>query len=390
MRRLQILVSVLVLVDTMLYAALVPLLPHFASELHLSKAGAGALVAAYAAGALLGGLPGGRAAARLGPRRAVLIGLTLMGLSSIGFAFADTFGTLVIARAIQGAGSAFTWAGAFSWLISSAPRAQRGEMIGRAMGAAVFGELMGPVLGVAAVALGRASVFAGLAGLALVLAVLTIQIDAASTAEPASVTLRSALRARRFTHGLLLLAIGSLLFGVLSVLAPLRLAAAGWGAAAIGGTWLVASAFEAFESPFIGRLSDSRGAMTPARLALIASVPVSLALATGASPIIYAPLVVLAGMAYGALFTPSFSLVSEGAESAGLAQGMGFGLMNAAWAVGAMIGPAAAGAIAGVTGDAIPFVLAATSCAAALVFLRFSVDLPAVLRSRASGSSSAG
>ena len=46
MRRLQILVSVLVLVDTMLYAALVPLLPHFARQLHLSKAGAGTLVAA--------------------------------------------------------------------------------------------------------------------------------------------------------------------------------------------------------------------------------------------------------------------------------------------------------------------------------------------------------
>jgi MFS family permease len=389
-RRLQILVSVLVLVDTMLYAALVPLLPHFARELHLSKAGAGTLVAAYAAGALIGGLPGGRAAARLGPRRAVLIGLTLMGLSSIGFAFADAFGTLVIARAIQGAGSAFTWAGAFSWLISSAPRAQRGEMIGRTMGAAVFGELMGPVLGVAAVALGRATVFAGLAGLAVILAILTVQIDAASTAEPASVTLRSALRARRFTNGLVLLAIGSMLFGVLSVLAPLRLAAAGWGAAAIGGTWLVASAFEAFESPFIGRLSDSRGAMTPARLALLASVPVSLALATGANPAIYAPLVVLAGMAYGALFTPSFSLVSEGAESAGLAQGMGFGLMNAAWAVGAMVGPAAAGTIAGATGDAIPFVLAAGGCVAALIFLRPSVDLPAVLGSRASRSSSAG
>ena len=101
MRRLQILVSVLVLVDTMLYAALVPLLPHFARELHLSKAGAGILVAAYAGGALIGGVPGGRAAARLGPRRAVLIGLTLMGLSSIGFAFANAFGTLVVARAMR-------------------------------------------------------------------------------------------------------------------------------------------------------------------------------------------------------------------------------------------------------------------------------------------------
>ena len=49
------------------------------------------LVAAYAAGALVGGLPGGAAAARLGARRAVLVGLTLMGLASLGFAFAHGF-----------------------------------------------------------------------------------------------------------------------------------------------------------------------------------------------------------------------------------------------------------------------------------------------------------
>ncbi len=100
-------------------------------------------------------------------------------------------------------------------------------------------------------------------------------------------------------------------------------------------------------------------------------MPVSLALATDASPAIYVPLMVLAGMAYGALFTPSFSLVSEGAESAGLAQGMAFGLMNASWAVGAMAGPAIAGAIASATGDTTPFVLAAVGCAlAAWLFSR--------------------
>lgn len=377
------LVSVLVLVDTMLYAALTPLLPHFARELQLSKAAAGALVAAYAAGALIGGLPGGRAAARLGPRRAVLAGLALMGLASVGFAFADSFATLLIARMIQGMGSAFTWAGAFAWLMSSTPRAQRGEAIGRAMGAAVAGELLGPVIGVAAGAAGRTIVFTGLAGLAVILAVLTVQIDAESTAESVEVTLRSALRARRFTGGLLLLAVASMLFGVLSVLAPLHLAAAGWGAAAIGATFLVGAAFEASESPFIGRLSDSRGATTPARLGLLASIPVSLALATGASPGIYAPLVVLAGMAYGALFTPSFALVSEGAERAGLAQGMAFGLMNAAWATGAMLGPAAAGTIAGATGDAIPFVLSAAACVGMLVLLRAWTRLPSPLRSQA-------
>ena len=55
MRRLLLLVAVLVFVDTMLYAALAPLLPTFADDLGLSKARAGALVAAYAAGALVGG-----------------------------------------------------------------------------------------------------------------------------------------------------------------------------------------------------------------------------------------------------------------------------------------------------------------------------------------------
>jgi MFS family permease len=383
MRRLQILVAVLVLVDTMLYAALTPLLPHFSRELHLSKASAGVLVAAYAAGALIGGLPGGRAAARLGPRRAVLMGLLLMGLSSIGFAFANAYGTLVLARMIQGIGSAFTWAGAFAWLMCNTPREQRGEVIGRAMGAAVVGELLGPVIGIAAGAIGRTAVFGALALFAVVLAALTVQIDAESVLEPVQVTLRSALKARQFASGLVLLAVASMLFGVLGVLAPLHLAAAGWGATAIGATWLISAALEASQSPFIGRFSDRHGALTPARLALTAAIPVSLALALGASPVVYAPLVIVAGMIYGALFTPSFSLVSEGAERAGLAQGMAFGLMNAAWALGAMVGPAAAGTIAVATGDAIPFVLAAAGCVGALVFLRPTVRVPAPARSHA-------
>src|SRR5438270_150491 len=67
MRRLLLLVSVLVFADTMLYAALTPLLPHFAHALHLAKSQAGALVAAYAIGALIGAVPGGLAAVCMAP-----------------------------------------------------------------------------------------------------------------------------------------------------------------------------------------------------------------------------------------------------------------------------------------------------------------------------------
>src|SRR5205085_8055561 len=135
----------------------------FAHEFGLSKSRAGVLVAAYAGGALVAGLGGGVAATRLGARRAVLIGLTLVGLASLGFAFAGGFWTLFAARLVQGGGSGFTWAGAFAWLLAVAPRERRGELLGSAMGAAIFGALFGPVVGAAAALLGRAPVFGSLA-----------------------------------------------------------------------------------------------------------------------------------------------------------------------------------------------------------------------------------
>jgi MFS family permease len=41
---------------------------------------------------------------------------------------------------------------------------------------------------------------------------------------------------------------------------------------------------------------------------------------------------------------------------------MAFGMMNAAWALGAMAGPAGAGILAEATGEQLPFLLAAVAC----------------------------
>ena len=370
MRRLLLLTGVIVFVDTMLYAALTPLLPHFAHELGLSKTRAGGLVAAFAAGALMGGLPGGIASTRLGARRSVLVGLAGMAVASIGFAFAGSFWSLFAARFVQGCSSGFTWAGALAWLLAATPRARRGEVIGAALGAAVFGALFGPVIGAAAALAGRAAVFCVLAALTVVLGAWTARLAAPAPEERSAVGLPRALRNRRFAAGLVLMALASLLFGVLGVLGPLHLARAGWGAAAIGGIWLVGAACETVQAPLLGRLLDRRGRLLPVRVSLAASALASLGLATGARPLLYVPLIVAAEATYGALFTPAFALIADGAEGAGLAQGMAFGFMNAAWALGAVVGPAAGGAIAGVTGDWIPFVLAAFVCAFALAATR--------------------
>jgi MFS family permease len=166
------------------------------------------------------------------------------------------------------------------------------------------------------------------------------------------------------------MALPSLLWGVLSTLAPLRLADAGWGATAIGAAWLVGAGFETVLSPIAGRVLDRRGVVLPVQTALVVGAAVSVGLAFSPRPLAYVPLLVVAGGAYGVLFTPAFALIAEGAERSGLPQGMAFGLMNAAWASGALVGPAAGGALAAASGDVVPFLVSAGMCAAALAAVR--------------------
>ncbi|MBA3567558.1 MAG: MFS transporter, partial [Actinobacteria bacterium] len=147
MRRFLALVSSIIFVDAMLYTALTPLVPGYAEEFDLSKTGAGLLVAAFGAGALFGGIPGGLAAARFGPKSAVVWGLILLGIASLAFAIADGVVALGIARFVQGFSSTVTWAGALSWVAGVAPKEKRGEMIGFAFGAAIAGAILGPMFG---------------------------------------------------------------------------------------------------------------------------------------------------------------------------------------------------------------------------------------------------
>jgi MFS family permease len=64
---------------------------------------------------------------------------------------------------------------------------------------------------------------------------------------------------------------------------------------------------------------------------------------------------------------------------------MAFGVMNAAWALGAVIGPAAAGAIASATGDWIPYVISAFACVASLLLARSDHEGAAVVVDRLPG-----
>ncbi len=179
MRALLLLASIVVLVDTSFYAAITPLLPDLTEEFGLSKSGAGILAAAYPLGTFVGGLPGGYMAARVGVKPTVLLGLALMTVASVGFAFAQTVVLLDLARFVQGVGGAASWAGAMAWIAGAAPKEQRGQMIGTAMGAAIAGALLGPVLGVAADLTSYALVFCTVGAVGVGLMIWTLKTPAA-------------------------------------------------------------------------------------------------------------------------------------------------------------------------------------------------------------------
>ena len=367
MRRLLVLVCAVVLVDTMLYAALTPLLPGYAEEFGFSKSAAGLLVATYAIGVLVGAVPAALASARFGRRAATVAGLVLMTLASVGFAAAANEWALGLSRLLQGFGSALSWSGGLAWLVGLTPSERRGELLGTALGAAIVGALLGPVLGGAAALAGETPAFLAVAVATAALALWAIRIDDAPREAASLRRVPRALGERTFPGGLWLMFLPALLFGVLSVLVPLELDTYGWGAAAIGGVFLAAAALEAVMSPFVGRAFDRSGSLAPVRIALAASAVLSLALAWAEGAVVVTVLVLIASIAYGILFPPGLALLSHGAERAGVSQGLAFAFMNAAWAWGALIGPAGGGAVAEAAGDSLAYVLAAAASAATLL-----------------------
>jgi len=376
--RLFPLIAAVILVDSVFYSAITPLLPEYSEELGLSKSAAGLLSASYAGGTLIAALPGGWLAGRAGGRVTTLLGLTLLGATSVVFGFAEDIVVLDAARFLQGVGGACSWAGCLTWLISESPPERRGETIGAVLGVAVVGFLIGPALGAAATEVGTEVVFSGAAVLAAALAVWALATPEGHREAPASWrTLAAALRRRPLASAVWLFTLPALFAGTLNVLVPLRMDDLGAGAVAIGAVFIAGSAAEAVMSPLLGRLSDLRGRWLPLRAGLVGAGVTALLLPLPGTAWLLAGIMLSTVIALAFFWAPAGAMLSEAAESAGLDQGLAFGVLNLAWAGGQVIGGGASGALADLTSDAVPYGLLAGLCLITFALARRREPVPA-------------
>jgi predicted MFS family arabinose efflux permease len=370
MRGLFWLVGAVVLVETMLFASVVPLLPSYADKFELSKTGAGVLTAAHPVGVFVGAVPSGLLATRWGVKPTLLFGLTLLGLASLGFAFADHIVLLDLARFVQGLSGACLWAAGMGWLISAAPIERRGETIGGAIGALVVGFMLGPALGGMASITSSELVFSSVAGVSAALAFWALSIPGVEVSlSPPSLQTLGALPRPVVLAAFWVVTLGAAFAGVLDVLVPLRMDALGATGAAIGALFVFAGAIEAAMSPLVGRFSDRAGRLGPIRAGVAGAAAAAVLMPLPGTAVLVAVALMLAVIALAGFWGPALAMFSDAAEAAGLDQSVAFALSNLGFAAGSLVGSGGGAALADATSDPVPYGLLAIACVVTLLAL---------------------
>lgn len=355
-RQVELLAWAVALLEAVSLSVITPMLPAIARENGLSSAALGMVTGAYLFGGLVAMLPAAAIARHVGSRAATSGGLLLLSVGGVGVGVTAGADLLIVARGVQGAGSALAWAGVMAALIEAVPAGRRGRAIGNTLAAAFVGAALGPIAGAGALAWSRLLVL-GLIVLGccacMVLALLLVRPRAAVQALVTS-------RRDRFPGGRMptrgrwasaLVLVAGLAAGGRMVLAPVALSEGGADGATIGLIFSLAGLVMAASAILAGRWSDRSGS---SRVVLVGGAGIAftsclMAVVGGVLPL--ATVVVVAGATVQMVMTAGVALIT----SAGLVQGLDAAALwtrsNLLWTVGILIGNVGAGWSASLVGQ---------------------------------------
>ncbi len=138
------LVTFLVLLGLSMVA---PILPTYAESFQVSYTLVGFVVSSFAVTRMLLDMPAGLLSRRYDKKRIMILGLVLISTSSILAGYATNYLILVIARMVEGAGSALYVTTATVFLAQIAGEEKRGQWMSLYMGMLLLGSIFGPTFG---------------------------------------------------------------------------------------------------------------------------------------------------------------------------------------------------------------------------------------------------
>ncbi len=358
---LLVLVCAVVLVDSVGYGVVVPIIPLYAEKLGVGDFAIGFLFAAYAIALFVAAIPFGILSDRLGRKPFVLFGMFAMAGAFVFYALANSYPMLVFARALDGLTAAATWSAALALLGDRFEGGEMGTKMGWAMAAAAVGGIAGPLVGgILSDSLGHRSPFYAIGIVCLLGGLAAVFLEDPPRKERTSSLTWKALKPVYTSRNLMIACVVTLIttmgLGLLEPTMPLYLKNKfHLGTTGIGMIFGVTMLFYATASPLAGRLSDAVGRKKPIVAGLAATAVIAPFVAIFKNIVAVYVMMGLFGAAIAFFGTPSFPLVTDAlsrASDPGEASlfGAAFGLLNVCWSLGYTLGPLLGGSLMGWAG----------------------------------------
>ncbi|MGZ4349746.1 MAG: MFS transporter [Solirubrobacteraceae bacterium] len=359
-------------------------LPSVAHGLHVKGSTTSAVLSAYFAAYALMLIPGGELVDRLGARRVALGGLAVFALGALAGALAQSFGELLVARVIQGAGAGLVSPAALAGAVSGFPPERRGGALGIWGASAGMSNLAGPLLGgLLTVAFGwRANWWALLpltaaAALAIVRLLPPIVHGDDGGGNPA---LNRTVLAATLIAGLTF----AVMIGAFYIAEQYLQRVAGFSALGASGALVLVALLVGVAAPVAGKLVDRHGERLPAVIGFV-SAGVGLAVLgipgfTLDGAVTVLPLIPV-GLGLGMLFVPTSRAALNASPMAS------HGRTSALLSVGRLLGAAIGAGLAGValSGTLTASTVHQALLLAALICLVVGIPASTLLSGRAPG-----